>query len=1058
MKNRYPFWLANLAFLTLCFWGNVATIAQSVSGSNYTQRGTSIVDFMAASSPSVGDAKLVSPYYYAKLYKGVDMTNANNQLETMYLGYINDPNSYYNGTGSLYEFGAHATMHGYLLTKQNLSQTAKDRIKTFLQLLNYTTRTGITLNLNMMLKTTGYLCAEEWPDFVDINGTAAATILATNRTLILTQLNDFYLNSCEEADAYTYAPTNFQYVRMLAEFARDKEVKKLAIMVYQQMISQMLPRWNNGLYAATPPRSKGWENLFTTLQTTNNGIMHLAWLYFGNPNSRPIKQSFTVTNNTPCFVFWSAYKRSVEPLDFLDNMNSSKTYPYVYQAVINDNSGWTYAKTTYQSNNYGLSTQAIIPKTLANSQYTYAYKETKNLHLVWQSTLDDAAVFSVCHDNPERPQANQTVSNAVGYGENPYHRVLQSNRAAIGVYNVATNYMNSPVFYQMYVPFSKTTILQRIQATQNGATWQICHTGKMMFAFLSLEPTVIESTTGKYNIADHTVLKLADANLRRGSWILETTEITPAYKDPNGAVTAELNKFRDALLARTSWVTSADYATGANPMLRYTSLDNDVIELTFYAPDQAYTNQCKINGQTVALNTSNLTASPFMNQSIGGDVVTFNTSAGQKTLLRNPVSALDYDGTSVTYNQNFDDLPVLGTFSQGNNLQQAALEAEYLPFLNTTTGTSLTLPNMKGWQFYKTTTTNPAGIAADDGNGTNGYVKSFGATNATNRSLGLNNTSSLRHAFGLIIRNNTGQTQTSCNIAYTGEQWRTTTVTTPQKLLFSYKTVDETAVLANGINQTSMTAASNLTFTAPITGGVATALDGKNAANRRVVGGTLTGLNWQAGQYLVVRFDQEVNNSSSVAIDDFLFSVGNTVPLSITAISATYKDKNVLVEWQTADEINTDTYDVQKSPDGVHFTTISTIKAQSKSRANTYNYTDSNPFVSVNYYRIQQKDTDGKTFLSKIVSVKTQGDKTVEVYPNPTQGNNISVKMQGFDGSKLTLTLFDSTGRKVLEQTINKANAADTITLTPSVKLASGGYILTVKDASTVKSVKVMIQ
>jgi hypothetical protein len=1048
----------SLTLLTLCFLGNTAAMAQQVSGNNYTERGASLVDFMAASSPSGGDAKYVAPYYYAKLYKGVDMANANSQLETMYNSYISDPNSYYNGTGSLYEFGAHAIIHGYLLTKNNMTTSVKDKTKAVLKLLNYTTRTGITLNLQMMLKTTGYLCAEEWPDFTDINGTSAATILSTNRTLILAQLNDFYLNGCEETDAYTYAATNVQYVRMLAEFARDKEVKKLAIMVYHQMVSQMLPRWNNGLYAATPPRSKGWDNMFTTLQTTNIGIMHLAWLYFGNPNSRPIKLSFTVTNNTPCSVFFSAYKRTVEPLDYLDGMNSSKTYPYTYQAVINNSDGWAYSKTTYQSNNYGLSTQAIIPRTLANSQYTYAYKETKNLHLVWQSTLDDAAVFSVCHDNPERPQANQTVSNIPGYGENPYHRVLQSNRAAIGVYNVATNYMNSPVFYQMYVPFSKTTILQRIQATQNGATWQICHTGKMMFAFLSLEPTVIESTTGKYNIADHTVLKLSDANLRRGSWILETTEITPAYKDPNGAVTNELNKFRDALLSTVSWVKSADYATGANPMLRYTSLDNDVIELTFYAPDQAYTNQCKINGQTVSLNTSALTSSPFMNQSVGSDAVTFNTSSGQKTLLRNPVSALDYNATNTTYSQNFDDLPVFGTFSQGGNVQQAALEAEYLPFLNTTTGESLTLPNMKGWQFYKTTTTNPAGIVADDGNGTNGYIKSFGATNATNRALGLNNTSSLRHAFGLVIRNNTGQTQTSCNIAYTGEQWRTTTVTTPQKLLFSYKTADESAILTNGINQSSMTTASNLTFTAPITGGVATALNGKDAANRRVVGGTLTGLNWQAGQYLVLRFDQEVNNSSSVAIDDFLFSVGNTVPLSITAISATYKDKNVLVEWQTADEVNTDAYDVQKSPDGIHFTTLSTVKAQSKSRANRYNYTDNNPYSSVNYYRILQKDTDGKTFLTKIVSVKTQGDKTVEVYPNPTQGNSISVKTQGFEGSKLTLTLFDSTGRKVLEQTINKSNAAEILTLTPSVKLASGGYILTVKDADTVKNVKVVIQ
>lgn len=74
---------------------------------------------------------------------------------------------------------------------------------------------------------------------------------------------------------------------------------------------------------------------------------------------------------------------------------------------------------------------------------------------MWQSDLPEASVFSVCHDNPERPQSYQTVSNKPGYGENPYHRVLGYERSAIGVYNVAEDYMDQPKFYQMYVPFTR---------------------------------------------------------------------------------------------------------------------------------------------------------------------------------------------------------------------------------------------------------------------------------------------------------------------------------------------------------------------------------------------------------------------------------------------------------------------------------------------------------------------------------------------------------------------------------------------------------------------------
>ena len=68
----------------------------------------------------------------------------------------------------------------------------------------------------------------------------------------------------------------------------------------------------------------------------------------------------------------------------------------------------------------------------------------------------------------------------------------------------------------------------------NGMRWVLCHTGSMMFAFATPEDWDFGLQDNKYGIKDHHILTLKDVNRRRGSWVLETTEITERYKDAQG--------------------------------------------------------------------------------------------------------------------------------------------------------------------------------------------------------------------------------------------------------------------------------------------------------------------------------------------------------------------------------------------------------------------------------------------------------------------------------------------------------------------------------------------
>jgi Secretion system C-terminal sorting domain len=89
-----------------------------------------------------------------------------------------------------------------------------------------------------------------------------------------------------------------------------------------------------------------------------------------------------------------------------------------------------------------------------------------------------------------------------------------------------------------------------------------------------------------------------------------------------------------------------------------------------------------------------------------------------------------------------------------------------------------------------------------------------------------------------------------------------------------------------------------------------------------------------------------------------------------------------VLNWETASEIGTESFDIQQSAGDNVFKTIGTIKAMGK--AGTYTFKNDAPLRSTNYYRLKINDTDGKTAFSPVISLENgfilRGPR---VYPNP---------------------------------------------------------------------------
>jgi hypothetical protein len=235
---------------------------------------------------------------------------------------------------------------------------------------------------------------------------------------------------------------------------------------------------------------------------------------------------------------------------------------------------------------------------------------------------------------------------------------------------------------------------------------------------------------------------------------------------------------------------------------------------------------------------------------------------------------------------------------------------------------------------------------------------------------------------------------------------------------------------------------------------------------------TYTNLKWTAptnpiianGDDMVTFYYCTVAGNGSSSSGDFVYS-GETsalVPVTLTSFNASIRNTSVALNWQTAQEINSDYFSVERSLDNSHFSPIGRVNAAgTSSLMHSYNFTDHAPscFNKPLYYRLAMVDKDGSKSYSKIenVIVNTHGTYVNNIYPNPAiHGNQIHINLVSQSNDNITLKLIDNLGRvtKTVTQYVTKgSNIIDIIM--PST--ASGVFTLSVKSSIGSQQIPLLI-
>lgn len=141
---------------------------------------------------------------------------------------------------------------------------------------------------------------------------------------------------------------------------------------------------------------------------------------------------------------------------------------------------------------------------------------------------------------------------------------------------------------------------------------------------------------------------------------------------------------------------------------------------------------------------------------------------------------------------------------------------------------------------------------------------------------------------------------------------------------------------------------------------------------------------------------------------------GSSVALPLRLISfrgQSLKDYNLL-QWETTDEKNVASFDLERSDNGINFIPIAEIAAKNSS-TNSYRYHDYDVWKeNTCYYRLKIIDRDASTTYSKTIRLNHQQKETLSFYPNPVQN---SLNLDGLTiGS--TIRLRNAEGKLLMER------------------------------------------
>ena len=167
--------------------------------------------------------------------------------------------------------------------------------------------------------------------------------------------------------------------------------------------------------------------------------------------------------------------------------------------------------------------------------------------------------------------------------------------------------------------------------------------------------------------------------------------------------------------------------------------------------------------------------------------------------------------------------------------------------------------------------------------------------------------------------------------------------------------------------------------------------------------------------------------------------VASILPLQLLSFNAKEIAGANQLTWQTANEINTADFYIERSNDAIHFTVIGQVAAVGTTQKGNYSFTDTDPLQGYSYYRLRMADADGRITYSNVVKMNRSAQSSMSIYPSPAK--DIIHVITSTSGK---LSIFNVAGKLVRTQVITAGNTTIDIS-----SLSDGVYFINMNGERT---------
>jgi hypothetical protein len=179
------------------------------------------------------------------------------------------------------------------------------------------------------------------------------------------------------------------------------------------------------------------------------------------------------------------------------------------------------------------------------------------------------------------------------------------------------------------------------------------------------------------------------------------------------------------------------------------------------------------------------------------------------------------------------------------------------------------------------------------------------------------------------------------------------------------------------------------------------------------------------------------------------------LPVELISFSGKNAGRKHLLEWITATELNNDHFNLERSGDGLVFSSIGTLPGAGNSNSLLhYDFTDYEPLNGIAYYRLKQTDYNGQFKYSNTISLELRDDQLQILSAGQTEeGLEVTVNCSG--SCVLEIELYDMQGKRIifLPKTVAEAGKIRLLFGT----LSTGLYVLRAKSGSETVAIKIRL-